>query len=118
MPHESHAHRGRRHGTRNRPEWRAIVDAFRGSDLTRRAFCHERGIPLSTLNWWLTRARRAPNRPPITFTEVPLPLSVTASSAPPHPWRLEIVLADGVTIRSRDRIAAPELRRLLRTARC
>jgi hypothetical protein len=118
MRHENQAHRGRRPGTTNNPDWRAIVDAFRRSGLTRRAFCHERGIPLSTLNWWLTRARRAPRKPPITFTELQLPLPVAAPAPPPHPWRLEIVLADGVTIRSCDPIPAWDVRRLLRTTRC
>ena len=115
---EIHAHRGRRAGTTNNKDWRTTVEAFRRSGLTRRAFCGERGVAPSTLNWWLARARRATTEPPITFTELRLPFPTEAPSPPRHPWVLEIVLTDGVTIRSRDPITAADVRRLLRAARC
>ena len=51
-----------------------IVTRFERSDLTQRAFCEQAGLPVSTLQWWLTKARReAARRTPVTFAEFTLP---------------------------------------------
>jgi hypothetical protein len=34
-----------------------MVNQFRQSGLSRKAFCKKRGIPLSTLNWWLRKTK-------------------------------------------------------------
>ena len=117
MQPEIQARRGRRAGAPHK-DWRSIVEAFRRSGLTRREFCDQTGVPPSTLNWWLTRARRATTGPPIAFTEVGLPCPPGAPVPQPHPWVLEIVFNERVTIRSRDPIAVSDLGRLLRAARC
>jgi hypothetical protein len=49
---------------------------YRASGLTQRAFCEQVGLPLSTLQWWLLRARRrAVARRPVTVTELALPIA-------------------------------------------
>ena len=53
---------------------RALVARYQRSDLTQRAFCERAGIPISTLQWWLVKARReAPPATAITFREVVVP---------------------------------------------
>jgi len=37
-----------------------MVERFRGSGKTRRAFCESEGVAKSTLDWWL---RKSPERP-------------------------------------------------------
>jgi hypothetical protein len=50
-----------------------IVEQFRRSDLTREAFSRQDGVPLATLKWWLTGAKRASQMlAPVTFSEVKL----------------------------------------------
>ncbi len=100
-------------------KWRQIVDRYRRSDLTQREFCQQAGIPLSTLNWWLTKARRQADAPTrMAFTEVRLPASLVPPIPPTQTWALEIVTRDGVTIRCRDPLSVPDLAQLLRDAGC
>jgi hypothetical protein len=89
---------------------------YRASGLTQRAFCARIGLPLSTLQWWLLRARRhtAAGRP-VTFTEIPLPVVSPATAAT---WAVEIVTATGVTVRLREPLGAAAVRALLRGTRC
>lgn len=74
------------------------------------------GLPLSTLQWWLARARRrALSARPVTFTEIPLPI------APPPgapAWAVEIVTATGVTVRLREPLPPAAVRTLVRGGRC
>lgn len=91
-----------------------MVAEFQRSGLSRRAFCEETAVPLSTLNWWLTKARRAARVP--AFTEVRLPAVVPP--APTQPWAVEIVTGEGVTIRYRDAVAVADLLRELRDRPC
>jgi hypothetical protein len=89
---------------------------YRASGLTQRAFCAQIGLPLSTLQWWLVRARRrAQPVPPVTFTEIPQPLPAVASVPV---WAVEIVTATGVTLRLRESLPTATVRALLRGGRC
>jgi len=36
---------------------REVVRTFRESGLTQKAFCEQRGLPLSTLRYWINRER-------------------------------------------------------------
>ena len=89
---------------------------YRASGLTQRAFCAQIGLPLSTLQWWLVRARRrALTARPVTFTEIPLTI------APPTrvpAWAVEIVTATGVTVRLREPLPPGAVRTLVRGGRC
>ena len=89
---------------------------YRASGLTQRAFCEQVGLPLSTLQWWLVRARRqALAVRPVTFTEIPVPMASPASTAA---WAVEIETRTGVTVRLRDPLPPVALRTLLRGRRC
>lgn len=96
-----------------------MVDRYRRSGVTQREFCQQVGIPVSTLNWWLTKARRQGAAPtPMAFTEVRLPASLVPPIPPTQTWALEIVTRAGVTIRYRDTLSVSDLVPLLRDARC
>mgnify|MGYP001599034656 FL=1 len=98
---------------------RAIVARYHRSDLTQRAFCEQAGIPVSTLQWWLAKARReAAPATPVTFTEVPLPNDAQPDRGGGPAWAVEILTRTGVTLRLREPLAPAVLRFLLRGARC
>lgn len=103
--------------SRRRPESpEETLTRYRASGLTLRAFCEQIGLPLSTLQWWLLRARRrAVARRPVTFTELALPIAPPASAPA---WAVEIVTATGVTVRLRESRRPAAVRTLLRGGRC
>lgn len=95
-----------------------LLARFRQSGLTQRAFCEQTGIPVSTLQWRLARARReAAAVPPVTFAEIPV-TTITASTIRDPEWAVEIVTATGVTVRLREALGRNAVRALLRGARC
>jgi hypothetical protein len=93
-----------------------MVEQFRQSDLSRKAFCKKRRIPLSTLNWWLRKTKSSSNLPaPIKFSEVTvLPPAVKANGT----WAMEFVASSGLTIRCREALPIPDLMKLLKEAQC
>jgi hypothetical protein len=92
-----------------------MVEQFRRSGLTRAAFSRQYGVPLPTLGYWLTKAKRALNLPvPVVFNEV----SLATPEAPMSGWAMEVVAPSGLTIRCREPLAMHELTRLIRSARC
>jgi len=93
-----------------------MVEQFRRSGLTRVAFSRQHQIPLATLNWWLTKTKRASNLPmPVVFSEVVLPPAPAATTSA---WAMEVIRPDGLIIRCRDAFCANDLVRLLRGPRC
>lgn len=89
---------------------------YRASGLSQRAFCEQIELPLSTLQWWLVRARRrALTARPVTFTEIPLPIAPPATTPA---WAVEIVTVAGVTVRLRESLPPATVRTLLRGGRC
>jgi hypothetical protein len=98
---------------------RAVVARYQRSDLTQRAFCEQAGIPISTLQWWLMKARReAASAPPMMFREIALPDAGRPDRGVDVAWAVEIVTHTGVTLRLREPLAPAMLRLLLRRARC
>lgn len=92
---------------------------FERSGLTQRAFCEQADLPISTLQWWLGKARREAARgTPVTFTEVTLPEVARCDRGVGPAWAVEIITRTGVTVRLRDPLPPPALRVLLRDARC
>ena len=93
-----------------------MVEQFRRSGLTRAAFSRQYGIPLATLNWWLTKTKGSSNLPvPVVFSEVMLaPQAVTPGNA----WAMEVVAPSGLTVRCREALPVRDLARLLRGPRC
>ena len=93
-----------------------MVEQFRRSGLTRAAFSRQYGIPLATLNWWLTKAKRASDLAvPVVFSEVVL---APPSETPNNAWAMEIVSPSGLTVRCREALPVRDLARLLRDTRC
>ena len=92
-----------------------MVARFRGSGMTRRAFCQAEGIATSTLNWWLGKARGSVTGRPgrIEFSEVRL---APAAAAPD--WGTELISPRGWTIRCRQGLDAEEVGRLLKSLKC
>jgi hypothetical protein len=88
-----------------------IVEQFHHSGVTRIAFAQAQGIPISTLNKWLTAAAHASkNASPVLFREVRLPIVPSSESE----WAMEVVCPDGVTVRCREPLAVAEVVWLLR----
>jgi transposase-like protein len=98
---------------RSRPEERAeILESFRGSGLTRRAFSQTHGIALNTLNKWLTNAGKGGNAPkPVLFRELKVQ---QASMGVTMAWAVEIVSPDGLAIRCREALPLQDVSWLLR----
>lgn len=96
-----------------------MIARYHRSDLTQRAFCEQAGIPISTLQWWLVKARReAAPAPPVLFREVTLPDAVRPDRGADLAWAVEIITRTGVTLRLREPLGPATLRLLLRSARC
>jgi hypothetical protein len=95
-----------------------MVEQFRQSGLTRKAFSQQHGVSLATLSWWLKKTQRISNLPvpvPFLFSEVKLE---TPERSPDNSWGMEIVAPSGLTIRCREQIAVRDLVRLIRGGRC
>ena len=92
---------------------------FRQSGLTQRAFCEPIGLPVSTLQWWLARARReAVAGRPVAFTEITIPARAQPVRGIGPEWAVEIVTTAGVTVRLREPLRPATLCGLLRGRRC
>ena len=99
------------------PTRREIVARYQRSALTQRAFCEHAGIPISTLQWWLVKARReAAPATPITFREVAVPADVRPGQDLDRAWAVEITTRTGTTLRLREPLAPALLRRVLQRA--
>jgi hypothetical protein len=95
-----------------------MVEQFRQSGLTRRAFSKQYGVPPATLNWWLKKTKHISNPPipvPVLFNEVRL-------ASPERPfdtgWKMEIVAPSGLTIRCREQLEVQDIAKLVGSLRC
>ena len=96
---------------------RELVARYQHSDLTQRAFCEQAGIPISTLQWWLVKARREVTpATPITFREVTVPDDVRRGRGLDVAWAVENTTRTGMTLRLREPLAPVLLRRVLHSA--
>jgi len=92
-----------------------MVEQFRRSGLTRKAFSLQYGVPLATLSWWLSKANRSPSAPAaVTFREV----KVVPTEETPGKWAMEIESPSGVKVRCREALPVVALERLLRGHAC
>lgn len=93
-----------------------IVERFQQSGLTRAAFARRHGVSAWTLSRWLAEANGGPKAalPAMMFGE--FKLAPAALSAPAQ-WAVELVGANGITIRLRQGLTVREILRLLRAAR-
>ena len=92
-----------------------MVERFLRSGLTRKAFSRQYGVPLATLSWWLSKAKRLSVVPAaMTFREVKvMPAAVTAEK-----WAMEIESPSGMKVRCREALPMRTLERLLRGRVC
>ena len=93
-----------------------MVERFRRSGQTRRAFCESERVAKSTLDWWLRKSKGAGSRKKrVAFREVAL---VSTEVGAAGNWAMEVVSPQGWTIRSRQTLRVEEMARLLREPRC
>ena len=88
---------------RARRIWVELIKQYERSGLSTEAFAEKRGIPITTLRWWIWRLRReqAEESTPL------LPVRVIASTAPTARQssdesavaEVEVALADGLRLR-------------------
>ena len=93
-----------------------MVEQFRRSGLTRKAFSRQYGVPLATLHWWLSKAKRTASAPtPMIFGEVKVMASGLDTAGK---WAMEVESPSGVKVRCREALPVRALERLLRGTRC
>jgi len=92
-----------------------MVEQFRRSGLTRRAFSLQYGIPLATLSWWLSKAKRSSRAPSsVTFREIKVVPPVDRAEK----WVMEVESPYGIKVRCREALPVRILERLLRGPLC
>jgi transposase-like protein len=93
-----------------------MVEQFRHSGLTRKAFSRQYGVPVATLSWWLSKAKVASKSPdPVAFSEVRV---IAPASDAADKWAMEVESASGIKVRCREALPVRTLERLLRGTRC
>jgi hypothetical protein len=94
-----------------------MVEQFRQSGLTRKAFSQHYGVPKATLSWWLKKKKHIATPPalPVLFSEVKLASPVRLLDTV---WEMEIIAPSGLTIRCRRQFEVPDIARLMRGGQC
>jgi len=87
-----------------------ILEDFKASHMTQRAFAESRGLSLSTLSFWMHKGRRVKPEAKETAPTV-LPVAIGALGSSKEPF--EIRLHDGLVVRVPVDFDATALRRLL-----
>jgi hypothetical protein len=106
---------GRRRVRRSGSEVAAILERYRASGRTQRAFAEAEGVPLSTLTFWLGRrgqVERAGKAPGSRLVAVRLRAEAAPLAEPPEGF--ELTLPHGIEVRVPASFAEEALRRLLR----
>ena len=96
--------------------WREMVDRYQRSGQSQHEFCEDEGISLSTLQWWMRKARGGAEPVAMALREVDWPAGPALT--PVSAWGLELVSPRGWTLRHRDALDAVELARLLKSLKC
>jgi transposase len=83
------------HGRPSRePYWRHVIARWKRSDLSVRAFCGAEGLNPMTFYWWRRELGRR-DQPQPSF----VPVHVLAEKIEPSPVGIEVVLANGRSVR-------------------
>src|SRR5262245_55434470 len=99
---------GRPRDDRKAQQWRRWINEWRRSGLSVQAFCAQRGLARpSFYAWRRTLQQRA------AATAAFVPVQVVADAVPAQASALEVVLADGRTVRVAPGFDAATLRQLL-----
>jgi hypothetical protein len=91
--------------TDRRAEMRRVVEEFAASGLTRREFCSQRGIALTTFDYWRGQLRSKPRL-----------VKVEVARSEPAALSFTLRLANGRSIESSWRFNEEELTRLIQIA--
>jgi transposase len=100
---------GRARDERKERQWRRRISQWRASGLSVRAFCAQYGLTPASFYHWRRVLERRPAEEPAAF----VPVQVVADAVPTQASALEVVLADGRTVRVAPGFDAATLRRLL-----
>jgi hypothetical protein len=99
---------GRARDDQKEQQWRRWIDQWRASRLSVRDFCTRRGLTVpSFYHWRRVLQRRAGEKTAF------VPVQLVADAVPAPASVLEVVLADGCTVRVAPGFDAATLRRLL-----
>ena len=78
---------------------RTLVESFRSSGMTRKAFCHQNKIALSTLDWWLRKLkcenRAVSHSPSKQGKDLPLFIPITQARSDTTGNAVELHFPDG-----------------------
>ena len=111
MENQTHNSRAEREKAR-----RQMVERYERSGKSQREFCEGEGISLSTLQWWMKKARGSSTEAAaMALREVGWPAEPAAT---PGVWSVELVSPRGWTWRQREAMDAAELVRLLKSLKC
>ena len=100
---------GRARDERKERQWQRRIEQWRASGLSVRDFCARHGLATASFyNWRRVLQRRAAAEQPAF-----VPVQVVANAMPAQTSALEVVLADGRTVRVAPGFDAATLRRLL-----
>jgi hypothetical protein len=100
---------GRARDEQKERQWQRRIEQWRASGLSVRAFCGRHGLATASFyNWRRVLQRRAAAEQPAF-----VPVQVVANAMPAQTSALEVVLADGRTVRVAPGFDAATLRRLL-----
>ncbi len=97
--------------TERRAEMRRVLEEYTASGLSRREFCQQRGITLTTFDYWRREHAVKPGKP----ERRPRMLAVRVAGTEPAP-HFTLSLANGRRIECSWQFADAELARLIRTA--
>ena len=99
---------GRARDEHKERQWRRRIEQWQASGLSVRDFCARHGLATASFyNWSRVLERRASERPAF------VPVQVVADAPPARAGALEVVLADGRTVRVAPGFDAATLRQLL-----
>lgn len=95
---------------RNASQWQQLCDAYEDSHLTRKQFCQQHSLALSTLDYWrhkLKKQNAAVAGPKPIFVELTdygddLNQVESDHSASSSPWAIELQLGNHIVLRLRD----------------
>ena len=95
---------------RSAAQWQQFCDAYEGSGLTRKQFCQEYSLTLSTFDYWRHKLKKQSIKavePKPIFVELTDCGDHCAQVEPDHiasssPWAIELQLGDHIFLRLRD----------------
>jgi len=101
--------------TRNPHYWKAHVNAFEKSGLSRAEYCRQHELSYHALIYWQRKLSTRQNSKEITLVPVSLGHNIGLHSVPPERAALKVILPDKISIEVGDNFSQATLTRLLVT---